>query len=138
MAILGWMVVVTLLCSRTFLDYRMRLIVFLAGGQSRMYSWGIDTLKQDRDTFLESHTDQEWRVPRSDWPRQVRWLRPRRVEIVRSFDTKHEAVSLSFGGGFHHWKLIIMPQGTEPPDDFGWPYGFCLKWCDGIYGVQEG
>lgn len=137
LAIVCMALVSTLLCSLPFIDYRMRLIVSLAGGQASLHSWAMNTLGLSRDTMLEVSTDSRWRIPKAHWPRQVRWLRPNNVEIQRSYESNREAIHLFFGGGFHHWQLIILPRDLSPPDDISHPLDRWFKWSDGMYGLQE-
>ncbi len=117
------------------LTYGLRFQVFVSGGQDKLHSWAMKILETPRDAEPDQ-TDS--RVYNENWSSQVKFLRPKTVDIkVMGHDTGLMAVYLSYGASFQHWWLVLTPSGVDPDITVSPEYGQSYQWCDGIYVVQE-
>ena len=115
------------------LNLRMRGLVALTGGEEKLKAWAMEVLARADESMNEHDSDR--RVSREEWSAQVRWLRPKHVNVQQDFQNDMKLVYLCYGGGFCHWNIVIGPPGfvrefkpNGPSSDSTW-----IRWRDGVY-----
>ena len=119
------------------LNHGMRLRILVTGGQDKLHAWAVGVLEMSRDNEPGVlHSKQ--RIFKEQWSRQVAALRRDTIDIQTiDYATDERAVYLSYGGGFHHWFIVLTRSEVDPDSFFGSDYGISYQWREGIYVVQE-
>ena len=120
------------------LNHGIRLRLLITGGQDKLHTWAMEVLEIPPPDAEPGVEYSNWRIFKKDWPRQVKVLRPDSVDIQTiDHSTGEKAVYLSYGGGFHHWFIILTQSKMDPGSFFRSDYGEAYQWGEGIYVVQE-
>jgi hypothetical protein len=120
------------------LNHGMRFRLLITGGQDKLHSWAMEVLEMPPHDAEPGVEYSNWRIFKETWSKQVKVLRPDSVDIQTiDHSTGEKAVYLSYGGGFHHWFIILTQSKVDPDSLFGSDYGMSDQWREGIYVVQE-
>lgn len=110
------------------LNLHCRMRVALTGGQDELQAWAVELLAKPRDPMHQDGSG--WRIPREEYSKQVRRLKPKRISVERLFQNNQEGVRLMYGGGFLHWNIVIGPPGLVPDPSLR---DVWFRWSDGVY-----
>lgn len=117
------------LLNYTVTDTVMRWNVNRNGGMDQLQAWAVEILQKPEIKKSARHTDIDSNM-KSDQVHQLKgdvFVRPEFSETLSHVD-------ITYGGGFHHWGIVIGPRTFTPQKDEHYHY---IYWQDGIYGYHE-
>lgn len=107
-------------------DIGVRKRVVTCGGLTRLSSWAA--------TMFETPYEVVTHLPRENLPEHIRCLHAPYVAIFNRPHEGNSRLDIIWGGGFHHWGIIIIPQHQQLER---YPIGWVNQWQPGIYTWYE-
>jgi hypothetical protein len=113
-------------------DLGMRLKVSVTGGVDELQKWAVDILESPQEEVVE--TESTTSIKKELYSEQVKRLCRQYVFISTGWGDEIRHIKISWGGGFHHWGILIGPSSFKTGNN---ERQHVYRWCDGVYGYHE-
>jgi len=112
------------------MDLGMRLRVASTGGTEKIQLWAIEILeKSGGNTFGRTPS-----ISEEAMSEQIRRIRANYIWVVPGDGDEKRHVSIIWGGGFHHWGILVGPPAFHTESN---ETQCVYRWRDGVYGYHE-
>jgi hypothetical protein len=107
-------------------DLGVKRRVATCGGLTQLTTWATTMFEIPTETVIYLHGE--------NLPDHVRCLQASDVSIFNRPHEENRRLDIIWGGGFHHWGILIIPQHQQLER---YPRGWVTQWQPGIYAWYE-